>query len=130
MPNLNPQQNLKGVCGQDLFIFVIDCPQEEVELWLQLCSYFFEGTNTLFVLDGCPALKNVKGRTGQLVSFGFSNHHAGIRAWIPTNRSPALKNPSSKMWLLLFCFTIRRPKPQKPSLKTTPAHFVLKSTRN
>ena len=130
MPNLNPQQNLQGVCGQDPFIFVIDCPQEEVELWLQLCSYFFEGTNTLFVLDGCPASKDVKGRTGQLVSFGFSNHHAGIRVWIPTSRSPALKNPSSKMWLLLFCFTIRRPKPQKPSLKTTPAHFVLKSTRN
>lgn len=103
MPNLNPQQNLQGVCGQDPFIFVIDCPQEEVELWLQLCSYFFEGTNTLFVLDGCPASKDAKGRTGQLVSFGFSNHHPGIRVWIPTSRSPALKNPSSKMWLLLFC---------------------------
>ena len=35
-----------------------------------VASYFFAGTNTLFVLDDCAASKDVKGRTGQLVNLG------------------------------------------------------------
>lgn len=89
---------------------MIDFPQVEVELWLKLCSYFFEGTNTLFVLDGCAASKDVKNRTGKLVSLGFSAHHAGISVWVPTSRSPALQNPSAKMWLRLLFYN--------PSAKT------------
>ena len=62
----------------DSHIFVIDYPQEEFELWLQLSGYFFQGTNTLIVVDNCAALKDVKGRTGQLVSLGFLARQTGI----------------------------------------------------
>ena len=94
---------------------MIDFPQVEVELWLKLCSYFFERTNTLFVLDGCAASKDVKNRTGKLVSLGFSAHHAGISVWVPTSRSPALQNPSTKMWLRLLFYN--------PSAKTKKSFF-------
>ena len=51
-------------------IFVINCQQEEVELRLKLSSYFFQVTNTLIVLDDFAPSKDVKGRTGHLVSLG------------------------------------------------------------
>lgn len=62
----------------DSHIFVIEYPQDEFELWLQLSGYFFQVTNTLIVLDNCAASKDVKGRTSQLVSLGFSARHTGI----------------------------------------------------
>ena len=68
-----------GFVDNDSRIFVIFCPQEKVEIWLKLSSYFFfQGTNTLIVLDDCAASKEVKASTGQLVSLGFSDRHAGI----------------------------------------------------
>ena len=68
--------------NNDLRIFAIDCQQHEIESWLRLASYFFEKTNTLFVLDDCAALKAVKGRTSQLVNLGFSARHDGISVWV------------------------------------------------
>ena len=45
---------------KDYRIFVVVCMQHEIEGWLKLASYFFEKTNTLFVLDDCAASKDVK----------------------------------------------------------------------
>ena len=56
-------------------MFVIICKQHEVEIWLKLVSWLFEGTNMLIILDDCAASKDVKGRTGQLVNLGFSARH-------------------------------------------------------
>ena len=63
---------------KDPHIFVVVCQQHEIESWLKLASYFFEKTNTLFVLDDCAASKDVKGRASQLVNLGFSARHVGI----------------------------------------------------
>lgn len=56
-----------GFVDNEPDIFVIDCPQNEVEVWLKLDSFFVEGSNTLIILDDCAASKDVKGRTSQLV---------------------------------------------------------------
>ena len=92
-------------------IFVINCQQEEVELWLKLNSYFFQVTNTLIVLDDCAPSKDVKGRTGQLVSLGCSARHAGISVRVLTQQITNISNHSVKTWLPSFCFTPRRAKP-------------------
>ena len=47
---------------RDPHIFVIACPQHEIETELRVASSFFAGTNTLFILDDCAASKDVKGR--------------------------------------------------------------------
>ena len=73
--------------------FAIDCPQEEVELWLKLSSHFFQGTNTPAVLDHCAASNDMKGHTGQLVSLGFSAHHAGISMWVLTQWIISMAKP-------------------------------------
>ena len=59
-------------------MFVIISKQHEVEIFLNVVSWLFEGTNTLIILDDCAASKDVKGRTGQLVNLGFSARHIGI----------------------------------------------------
>ena len=67
-------------------MFVIICAQNEVENWLKLVSRFFEGTNTLIILDDCASSKDVKGRTGELVNLGFSARHIGISVWVLTQK--------------------------------------------
>ena len=104
-------------------IFVINCQQEEVELWLKLSSYIFQVTNTLIVLDDCAPSKDVKGRTGQLVSLGCSARHAGISVRVLTQQITNISNHSMKTWLPSFCFTLRRAKPGKSSLTTMPESF-------
>ena len=42
-------------------MYVIVCAQHDVEIWLNILSRFFEGTNTLIVLDDYAASKDVKG---------------------------------------------------------------------
>ena len=77
MSNLARNKTYDGFVDHYSHIFVIDCPQEAVELLLKLSSHFFQGTNVLVVLDDCAASKDMKGRPGQLVSLGVSAHHAG-----------------------------------------------------
>ena len=48
---------------RDPRLYVIICEQHQVEIWLKLASFAFEGLNTLIVLDDCAASKDVKGRT-------------------------------------------------------------------
>ena len=98
---------------------------------LNWTAIFFQGTNTLIDLDDCASSKDVKGCTGQLVSLGFSARYASISVWVLTQFwSQALQNHSAKTWPPLFWFTLRRAKPCKPSLKSSPASCLPKSTSN
>ena len=63
---------------KDLQLLVIIYEQHQVEFWLKAVNMFFEGTNTLLVLEDCAISKDVKGRTSELVKFGFSARHACI----------------------------------------------------
>ena len=78
---------------KDSRIFVIVCVQHEIEWWLKLASFFFEKTNTLFVLNDCAATKDVKGRTSQLVNLGFSARHDGISVWVLTQQITSIAKP-------------------------------------
>jgi len=67
-------------------MYVVKCGQHEVEVWLNLVSWLFEGTNTLVILDDCAASKDVKGRSGQLVNLAFSGRQYGFSIWILTQK--------------------------------------------
>ena len=58
-------------------IFVIICVRHDEEAWLKFVSLFFEGTNTLIIVDDCAVSKDVKGCTGQLVHPGFRPRERG-----------------------------------------------------
>ena len=101
---------------KDPYIFVIVCQQHEIESWLKLASYFFEKTNTLFVLDDCAASKDVKGRTSQLVNLGFSARHDGISVWVLTEQITSIAKPFRENVAAIVLF-------YTPSGKTTKAIF-------
>ena len=93
---------------------VIICDQHHVENWLKVASYYFEGENTLIVLDDCAASKDVKGRTGELVKLGFSVRHAGISVWVLTQQLFSIAKPFRENVAAIVLF-------YTPSAKTTKA---------
>ena len=101
---------------KDPRIFAVVCMQHEIESWLKLATYFFEKTNTLFVLDDCAASKDVKGRTCQLVNLGFSARHDGTSVWVLTQQITSIAKPFRENVAAIVLF-------YTPSGKTTKAIF-------
>ena len=97
-------------------MFVIICEQHEVENFLKVVSWLFEGTNTLIILDDCAASKDVKGRTGQIVNLAYSARHFGISIWVLTQHINSI-TPSFRhnVAAIVLFYT--------PSAKTTKAIF-------
>ena len=85
-PMFSHNKTYHRIGENDPRMFVIICAQHKVENWLKLVSRFFEGTNTLVILDDYAASKDVKGRTGELVNLGFSPRHIGISVWVITQK--------------------------------------------
>ena len=115
-PTFVKNKTYKGFVDRDPNIFVIVCLQHEIEDWLRVASYFFSGTNTLFILDDCAASKDVKGRTGQLVNLGFSARHDGISVWVLTQQITSISKPYRDNIAAIVLF-------YTPSSKTTKAIF-------
>ena len=95
---------------------MVDCQQHEIEGWLKLASYFFEKTNTLFVLDDCATSKAVKDRASQLVNLGFSGRYDGISVWVLTQQITSIAKPFRENVAAIVLF-------YTPSRKTIKAIF-------
>ena len=78
--------------------------------------WLFVGNNTLIILDDCVALKDVKGRTGQLVNLGFSARHIGISVWVLTQKITSITASFRENVAAIVLF-------YTPSAKTTKAIF-------
>ena len=99
---------------RDPWLYVIICEQHQVEIFLKLASFAFEGANTL--IDDCAASKDVKGRTGELIKLGFSARHAGISVWVLTQQLSSIAMPFRENVVAIVLF-------YTPSAKTTKAIF-------
>ena len=115
-PTFVKNKTYEGFVDHDPHIFVIVCQQHEIEAWLRVASYFFAGTNTLFILDDCAASKDVKGRTCQLVNLGFSARHDGISVWVLAQQITSIAKPYRENIAAIVLF-------YTPSSKTTKAIF-------
>ena len=113
-PTFAHNKTLHRFGENDPRMFVIVCEQHEVEICLKIVSYFFEGTNTLIVLDDCAASKDVKGRTSQLVNLGFSARHIGISVWLLTQKLTGISASFRENVAAIVLF-------YTPSAKTTKA---------
>ena len=83
-PTFAHNKTFRRLGEKDPRMFVVICEQREVETWLRVARYLFEGTNALIVLDDCAASKDVEGRTGELESLAFSTRHVGISVLVQT----------------------------------------------
>ena len=64
--------------------------QDQINDFLKLISFAFEGTNTLIILDDCAASKDVKKKTNELVNLAFSVRHKGISVWVLTQQMTSI----------------------------------------
>ena len=115
-PTFVYNKTLYRFAERDPRLYVIICEQHQVEFWLKVASFSFEGANTLIVLDDCAASKDVKGRTGELVKLGFSARHAGISVWVLTQQVSSIAKPFRENVAAIVMF-------YTPSAKTTKAIF-------
>ena len=115
-PTFANNRTLYRFAERDPRFYPIICEQHQVEPWLKLVSFAFEGTNTLIILDDCAASKDVKGRTGELVKLGFSARHSGISVWVLTQQLSSLAKPFRENVAAIVLF-------YTPSGKTTKAIF-------
>ena len=115
-PTFAYNKTLYPFAERDPRLYVIICEQHQVEIFLKLASFAFEGTNTLLVLDDCAASKDVKGRTGELVKLGFSARHAGISVWVLTQQLLSIAKPFRENLSAIVLF-------YTPSRKNTQAIF-------
>jgi len=95
---------------------VIVCEQHDVEKWLKLVRWFFEGANTLIILDDCAASKDVEGRTGELVNLAFSARRMSISVWVLTQKLTGITSSFRENVATIVLF-------YTPSAKTTKAIF-------
>ena len=115
-PTFAYNKTLYRFAERDPRLYVIICEQHKVENWLKVASFYFEGANTLIVLDDCASSKDVKGRTGELVKLGFSARHAGISVWVLTQQLSSIAKPFRENVVAIVLF-------YTPSAKTTKAIF-------
>ena len=115
-PTFAYNKMLRRFGERDPRLYAIICEQHQVEIFLKLASFAFEGTNTLIVLDDCAASKDMKGRTGELVKLGFSARHAGISVWVLTQQLSSIAKPFRENVAAIVLF-------YTPSAKTTKAIF-------
>ena len=115
-PTFAYNKTLYRFAERDPRLYFIICEQHQVEFWLKVASFSFEGTNTLIVLDDCAASKDVKDRTGELVKLGFSARHAGISVWVLTQQLSSIAKPFRENVAAIVLF-------YTPSAKTTKEIF-------
>ena len=115
-PTFAYNRTLYRFAERDPRLNVIICEQHKVEDCLKVTSYYFQGTNTVIVLDDWAASKDVKGRTGELVKLGFSVRHAGISVWVLTQQLSSIAKPFPKNVAAIVLF-------YTPSAKTIKAIF-------
>jgi len=115
-PTFAHNRTLSRFAERDPRFHPIICEQHQVEFFLKLARFAFEGTNTLIALDDCAASKDVKGRTGELVKLGFSAQHSGISVWVLTQQLSSIAKPFRENVAAIVLF-------YTPSAKTTKAIF-------
>ena len=92
-PTFTHNRTLYQFAERDPWVYVIICEQHQVESWLKVASFYFEGDNTLIVLDDCASSKDVKDRTGELVKLAFSARHVGISVWVLAQQLSSIAKP-------------------------------------
>ena len=115
-PTFTHNKTYHQIGENDPRMSVIDCKQHEVENWLKIVRFAFEGENTLIILDDCASPKDVKGRAGELVHLAFSARHIGISVWVLTQKMTGITSSFRENVAAIVLF-------YTPSAKTTKAIF-------
>ena len=103
-------ETYRGFADEDRDFFVLTPQQDQIDDWLRIVSFVFEGTNSLIILDDCAASRDVKKRTNELVNLAFSARHKGLSVWVRTQQMTSISKPFREniACLVLFYTPSRR----------------------
>lgn len=76
--------------------------QDQIDNWLKINSFLYEGTNTLIILTDCTASRDMKQRMDELVSLAFSARHRRISVWVLTKQMTSITKPFRENTTVLF----------------------------
>ena len=88
----------------DKDLFILTPQQNQIDDWLKIISYVYEGTDTLIILGDCAASRDVKQRTNEIVNLAFSASHKEISVWVLTQRMTSIAKPFRENTATLFLF--------------------------
>jgi len=63
-------------------VIMIDPSSSSLDKCVKCLKTIFKGTNTLFVIDDCANLEDVKKKATSLTDLAFSTRHYGISVWV------------------------------------------------
>ena len=103
-------ETYRGFIEEDRDFFVLTPQQDQIDDWVRIVSFVFEGTNSLSILDDCAASRDVKKRTNELVNLAFSARHKGLSVWVLTQQMTSISKPFREniACLVLFYTPSRR----------------------
>lgn len=85
-PTYALNETYQAFAEEDRDFFVLTPHRDQINDWLKITSFVFEGTNSLIILDDCAASRDAKRRSGELVNSAFSARHSGISVWLITQQ--------------------------------------------
>ncbi|PFX30568.1 G-protein-signaling modulator 2 [Stylophora pistillata] len=97
----------------DKDLFILAPIQNQIDVFLKLISYAYEGTNTLIILDDCAASKDVRQRKNEPVNLAFSARHKGISVWVLTQEMTSIAKPCRENIAALVLFYTHSAKDMK-----------------
>ena len=67
-PTFLNNKKYDGFAENERDLLILTALQGQIDDWLKIISYVYEGTNILIVLDDCAASRDVKQRTNEHVN--------------------------------------------------------------
>ena len=74
-------------------VYELPVAHDNVENILRDITNYAKNTNSLIILDDCPASKDVKNITSELVKLGFSGRHIGLSTIVVTQQLTSIAKP-------------------------------------
>ena len=77
-------ENRKCVKSKNFIVLPPDTVKNNLDACLKIASktYVYKGTNTLFLIDDCANLHDMKKKKSELCFLAFSGRHLGITVWV------------------------------------------------
>jgi len=67
---------------EDMRAIIVDPTSSSLDECVKCLKHIFKGTNTLFIIDDCANLDDVKKKATSLTELAFSASHYGISVWV------------------------------------------------
>ena len=114
---------------KDKFIILPpDVVKEDLDSCLKIAIDTYKGTNTLFLIDDCANLNDLKKKKSELCYLAFSGRHLGITTWVINQKYNSIVKDFRENIRFLVLFYNKDEKAMKQALEEN--QIISKEERN